>query len=88
METGKIIVGVLAGVAVGAVAGLLLAPDKGSETRKRLLSQSNDYLDVLYQKFDEFVENVTQNLETKQRESAEITKQGKAKYEEANNGAA
>jgi gas vesicle protein len=88
METGKIIVGVLAGVAVGAVAGLLLAPDKGSETRKRLLSQSNDYLDVLYQKFDEFVENVTQNLETKQRESAEITKQGKAKYEEAKNGAA
>ena len=88
METGKIIVGVLAGVAVGAVAGLLLAPDKGSETRKRLLSQSNDYLDALYQKFDEFVENVTQNLETKQRESAEITKQGKAKYEEAKNGAA
>ena len=88
METGKIIVGVLAGVAVGAVAGLVLAPDKGSETRKRLVSQSNDYLDVLYQKFDEFVENVTESLEAKQKESADFIKQGKAKYEEAKNGAA
>ena len=36
MSTGKIVVGVLAGVAVGALLGVLFAPDKGSETRKKI----------------------------------------------------
>lgn len=36
METGKIVAGVLAGVAVGAILGVLFAPNKGSETRQKL----------------------------------------------------
>ena len=36
MSTGKLVVGVLAGVAVGALVGMLFAPDKGSETRKKI----------------------------------------------------
>jgi gas vesicle protein len=35
-STGKIVAGILAGVAVGAVLGLLFAPDKGSTTRQKL----------------------------------------------------
>ncbi|GHA75916.1 hypothetical protein GCM10007389_32300 [Pontibacter akesuensis] len=33
---GKIIAGLLAGAAAGVVAGMLLAPDKGTETRKKV----------------------------------------------------
>lgn len=36
METGKIVAGVLAGVAVGAILGVLFAPNKGSETRQKI----------------------------------------------------
>ena len=35
MSKGKLLLGVLAGVAAGALLGILMAPDKGSETRKK-----------------------------------------------------
>lgn len=35
-ETGLFSVGLLAGLAVGAIAGLLLAPSSGQTTRKRI----------------------------------------------------
>lgn len=34
MENGKVLLGVLAGVAVGATLGILFAPDSGTNTRK------------------------------------------------------
>ncbi|MDD2982923.1 MAG: YtxH domain-containing protein [Crocinitomicaceae bacterium] len=43
MEAGKkVALGVLAGAAVGAIAGVLLAPDKGSETRKKISKKTSD----------------------------------------------
>jgi gas vesicle protein len=37
MSSGKFFWGVLAGVAAGALLGVLLAPDKGSETRRKIV---------------------------------------------------
>ena len=37
MKSGKVLLGVLAGLATGAVLGILFAPDKGKKTRKKLL---------------------------------------------------
>ena len=43
MNTGqKILLSFLAGVGVGAVAGLLIAPDSGKETRKKLAQKAGD----------------------------------------------
>ena len=36
MNTGKVVLGTLAGLAFGAIAGILLAPEKGSTTRKQI----------------------------------------------------
>src|SRR5690349_13554358 len=58
MKTGKVLLGVLAGVAAGALIGILFAPEKGSKTRKKILDKGQDYADELKEKFDVFVDAV------------------------------
>lgn len=43
--SSKILVGFLAGAAVGALAGILFAPDKGSNTRRKIADKSGDIKD-------------------------------------------
>jgi len=43
----KTILGLLTGLAVGIGIGILLAPDKGSETRKKLADTAGDLFDKL-----------------------------------------
>ena len=41
----KVLTGLLAGAAAGLITGLLLAPDKGSETRRKIADTSRKTLD-------------------------------------------
>lgn len=43
----KVIVGFLCGVAAGALAGILLAPSSGEETRKKIADKASDLKDDL-----------------------------------------
>lgn len=49
--TSKILTAMAVGAAVGAIAGLLLAPDKGSETRRKLKEQGRKVADEMKAKF-------------------------------------
>lgn len=64
MSTGKILFGVLAGAAAGAVLGILFAPAKGSKTRKRIAEKGQVYADELSHKMNDFVEEITQKIDT------------------------
>jgi len=52
MSSGKVLLGVLAGMAVGAALGVLFAPDKGWDTRKRISKKGDDFTDDLGDRFE------------------------------------
>ena len=52
MNAGKLILGVAAGVAVGAALGVLFAPDKGTTTRKKISKKGHDLTYDLERKFN------------------------------------
>ncbi len=50
-NSGKLIGALLIGAAIGGVLGVLFAPDKGSETRKKLAGKSGELTDALKDQF-------------------------------------
>ena len=64
MSSGKVLLGILAGTAAGALIGILFAPDKGSNTRKKIVSKGEEYAEDLKEKFGEFVDNVAEKYES------------------------
>jgi gas vesicle protein len=47
MASTKTVLGFIAGASIGAIAGILLAPDSGTETRKKIISKSGDLTEAL-----------------------------------------
>lgn len=55
-NASKIVGSLVAGAAVGLAAGILLAPDKGKNTRAKLMKDAEDLTDKLKDKANEGVE--------------------------------
>lgn len=47
MANTKVILGIIAGLSIGAIAGILLAPDSGTATRKKIVDKSGDLKDAV-----------------------------------------
>ena len=45
--TSKVLLGILGAAAAGVVIGLLVAPDKGNETRKKIKKTAGEWADSL-----------------------------------------
>lgn len=82
MKSGKVLLGVLAGAAVGALVGVLFAPDKGSKTRKKILNKGEDYTEELKDKFDELVESIAKKYKEIEHGAEDMITKGKAKFDE------
>lgn len=57
MRNDKLMVGILSCLAIGVVAALLFAPDKGSKTRKRMMQSGSKAADRVKNKTQDMIES-------------------------------
>ena len=79
MNAGKLLAGVLLGAAAGAVLGVLFAPDKGSETRKKISKKGTDLRDSFKTKINDLVDDLTNHYEEAKDETSKLVDTGKEK---------
>ena len=83
MSSSKIFTGVLIGAAAGAVLGILFAPEKGSDTRKKISKKSSDLKESLKTKFNDLVDGIADQIENAKGEADNMMEEGKEKLASA-----
>ncbi|MBK7883623.1 MAG: YtxH domain-containing protein [Chitinophagaceae bacterium] len=79
MSTGKVLTSLVAGIAAGAVLGILFAPDKGSNTREKLSQKGTDVTDAIKNGFCELGNAIKSKYETIKEDAVELIDKGKEK---------
>jgi gas vesicle protein len=69
---GKFLVGLLSGAAVGAVLGILYAPDKGDRTRRKIAKTSRDIRNGIKDKIQDFVDSAEEFVEDLRDEATDL----------------
>lgn len=75
MNSGKVLLSVVAGAAAGALVGILFAPHRGTVTRKKISRQSGAYANGVKEKLNEIVDSITEKLEKVRSEATEYAEQ-------------
>jgi gas vesicle protein len=76
-NTGKIIGALLIGAAIGGVLGILFAPDKGSETRKKIAGNTDDLTSALKDKLNVFLAEMKKEFEAAKEKAGSLADNGR-----------
>ncbi len=82
MKTSRVVLGIVAGAAVGAVLGVLFAPDKGSNTRRKMTRKGEDLMGSIKEKANHLVEAVKSPFMHEMHEANGKAMQAKGKFTE------
>ncbi len=87
MDAGKVVLGALAGLAAGAILGILFAPEKGSDIRKKIKDKSAGSLEDLKSKYNDVIDSISSKLDNVKNEGRSLYNEGKDLAIEAKNTA-
>jgi len=80
-NNAKVIGAIMVGAAIGGALGILFAPDKGSETRKKIVGNTDELTDAIKEKFNIFLEDIKKEVESIKGKANEMIENGTTKAE-------
>jgi gas vesicle protein len=78
-NTIKMVGALLVGAAVGGALGILLAPGKGSDTRKKIIGKTDDLNDALHEKFKTLLDEVKKEVLAVKEKASHLVLDGQKK---------
>jgi gas vesicle protein len=72
-DIGRVLGALLLGAAVGGTLGILFAPDKGSETRKKISAKGSDLSDGMREKFNALLDELKADISMVKSKANELT---------------
>ena len=84
-----IVLGLLAGAAIGSLLGVLFEPEKGSETRKRVRRNAEDFRDEALDRYEDIKEDALEYYEClseKARQGVETIRNEYEKFKQKRDG--
>lgn len=86
MGSGKVLSSVLAGAAAGAILGILFAPDKGTETRRRLAEKGGELADSVKGKVGEYSDAISEKYDSVKEKVSGLASEGRDMVNQARGG--
>jgi len=83
MKSSKILLGFVVGATVGVALGILFAPDKGTETRRKIVEQGDDLADNLKGKISDLVDGVKDKFSHLKSEASDVVDKGYSAFNRA-----
>lgn len=80
-NTGKLLGAILLGAAIGGAFGILFAPDKGSETRKKISTKGNDFTDAVKDKVNQIADKFRKEVDAIKDQANDFAENGKSVVE-------